>query len=108
MTTQFSTWSSSSETSACKGWLWIGSRKPASPASTVEWPAATSPTVVEAIGPRVVCTPVTRPPTTSIPVTSQPCSRSIPYASTAREIAKTKASWRAMPPRRCSVAPSTG
>ena len=61
MTTHGRTGSSSSDTSACSGWLWIGSRSPAIDASTDECPAAARATSPASIGPSVVSTPATRP-----------------------------------------------
>src|SRR5215211_4011258 len=57
MTTVGCTGSSSSETSACSGWLWIGTRIPSMSVSTDVWPAAQRATVPAPMGPRVVCTP---------------------------------------------------
>src|SRR3954471_6998409 len=59
--------SGSSETSACSGWLWIGSRIPASEASTEECPADASATAPARIGPRLVPTPATPSPGRSNP-----------------------------------------
>ena len=84
MTTIGWTGSSSSETSAWSGWLWSGSRMPAIAATIEAWPAATIATLPAAIRPRDVCTPVTRPPSMSMPVTSAPSIRSTPSASAAR------------------------
>ena len=48
-----------SDTSACSGWLSIGRRRPAIAASTLEWPAATTPTFFAPMKPRLVSTPTT-------------------------------------------------
>jgi hypothetical protein len=84
ITTQLSTCSNSSETSAWSGCDWIGSRIPAIAASTDVWPAAASATLRARIVPRDVRTPVTAPPETSIPVTSQSWMMSTPRASAPR------------------------
>ena len=73
-----------SETSACSGKLSIGRRKPAMAASTLEWPAATSASLRQAIPPRLVSTPTTLPPSTRMPVTSQFWMMSTPLASAPR------------------------
>ena len=49
MTTVSSTGLIGSETNACKGWLSIGRRKPAIPASRLELPATTIPTFLAAM-----------------------------------------------------------
>ena len=87
MTTHGRTCSSSSETSACSGCDCTGSRSPAIAASTEVWPAAASATFSARIGPREVCTPVTRPPSTSIPVTAQSWMMSTPSASARARVA---------------------
>ena len=84
MTTVGCTGSSSSETSACSGWLWIGTRMPSMSVSTEVWPAAQRATVPAPMVPRVVCTPVTRSPSVVNPVTSQSWMRSIPASSARR------------------------
>ena len=84
MTTVGCTGSSSSDTSACRGWDWIGRSNPAIAATTEECPAAASAIEPAAIRPRVVCTATARPSTTSTPVTSQFWIRSTPIASARR------------------------
>ena len=59
-------------------WLSIGRRIPAIAATWEDRPATTMPTFFARIGPRVVWTPVTRPSSMSIPVTSQFWIRSTP------------------------------
>ena len=54
------------------------------PATWLDRPAATIATLSALIGPRVVCTPVTRPPSVSMPVTSQFWMRSTPRWSAPR------------------------
>ena len=108
MTTQSSTGFTGSDTSACNGWLCSGRRTPAIAATTELCPAATIATFSASIAPRLVSTPTTRPPAVRIPVTSQFSTMSTPRASAARAKPQATASWRATPPRRCSVAPSTG
>ena len=73
-----------SDTRACSGWDSTGSLKPAIFASTPELPAATQPTVLAPMKPRLVSTPSTLPPLMRKPVTSVCCSRSTPSASAPR------------------------
>ena len=61
MTTQGRIGLIGSETSACSGWLSIGSRSPTMLAMTLVWPAVTQATFGVRIVPRVVSTPVTAP-----------------------------------------------
>ncbi len=97
-----------SVTIACRPVLWIGSLRPAFCASTLEWPATAISTRGAATGPCVVSTPSTRSPRIVKPVTSQPCTMSTPSFPAARANAHTTASWREMPPRHCTAAPSMG
>src|ERR1044072_8385363 len=84
MTTVGCTGSRSSETSACNGWLWMGSSMHAMAARTEVWPAEQRATWPAAMGPRLVWTPTTRLSTTSRPVTSQFWMMSMPAASAER------------------------
>ncbi len=78
-------------------------------ASTEVCPAATSATLGAAMVPRVVWTPRTRPPgSRANPVTSQCSTMSTPRRSAPVANPQATRSWRAMPPRRWSVAPRTG
>ena len=62
----------------------IGSPTPAMSAISVAHPAVQLTTTGAAIGPRLVCTPCTRPPATSMPVTSVFWWMCTPWASAAR------------------------
>jgi hypothetical protein len=73
-----------SVTKAWRMWLSMGSRIPAMAATCPDRPATTIATFFARIAPRVVCTPVTRPFSMSIPVTSQFWIRSTPRWSAAR------------------------
>ena len=73
-----------SVTKAWRTWLSMGSRIPAMAATWEERPATTMATRLARIAPRVVCTPLTRPFSTSIPVTSQSWTRSTPRWSAPR------------------------
>src|SRR6218665_2854410 len=97
-----------SETKACSGWLCSGRRSPAMRASPDECPAATQPTRSALPGPRLVCSARIRPPSMSMPVTSQPSIRSTPSRLAARAKPRATASWCATPARRRQPAPSTG
>ena len=78
------TGSSSSDTSACSGWLCTGTRRPSMSVSTVVCPAAHRTTCPAAMSPRDVRTPVTRSPLVTKPVTSQSWTRSTPASSARR------------------------
>ena len=84
-------------------------RTPAIAITTEVWPAATTPTFLAAIAPRVVSTPATAPDASRrIATTSQFWMMSTPRAEAARAKPQATASCRAVPPRRCSAAPTTG
>jgi len=73
-----------SVTAACRGWVTIGSPTPAMAAISDAQPAVQFTTTGAAMGPRDVCTPCTRPPATSMPVTSVSWWMCTPRASAAR------------------------
>src|SRR6218665_2931116 len=87
-----------SETKACSGWLCSGRRSPGMRASSDECPGATQPTRSALTGPRLVCSARIRPPSMSMPVTSQPSIRSTPSRLAARPQPRAPASRCATPP----------
>ena len=84
MTTQSMQGLMGSDTSACSATDSTGRRKPAISASTPACPATTMQSFFVRIAPFEVRTPVTRPPSTSIPCTSQFWMMSTPRSEAAR------------------------
>ena len=91
-----------------KGNVLIGRRIPAMPATSEDQPAVLLTTVGVAMVPRVVRTPRTRPPATSMPVTSACWWMWTPWASAPRAYPHTTASWRTIPPGGWYRAPRIG
>ena len=87
-----------SVTNAWRMCVVIGSGTPARSPTSVDQPAAALITVPHATSPRVVRTPVTRPPERSIPVTSVSGWISMPARSAPRAKPQTTASCRMIPP----------
>ena len=75
---------------------------------TDEWPALTHPTRSAIMSPWVVLTPLTRPSSTSISMTSQFCIMSTPRFAAARAKPQATPSCRATPPRAWNDAPIIG
>ena len=77
--------------------------------TTLVFPAVETPILFVATAPRVVSRPLTAPEASRrIAVTSQFWTMSTPSAEAARAKPQATASWRAVPPVRCTAAPRMG
>ena len=74
----------------------------------MDHPAVALSTTAVAMSPLLVLTPRTRPPATSMPVTSVFWWMCTPRAEAPRAYPQTTASWRMMPPGGCQSAPMIG